>query len=319
MPGLQFENLPAAQQDPESILKDQYDRTIQYNKSQYDAELSSLQESYLSDKDFHDKLNELNSKHQQIINRENYKADQKLQQVKRVQGLVNAGKIAPDAGKEAVWRLALPSETERAMFQTAGRQQQPYSVATITSKAMMNTISDFAKAAPGKPGLEWGKPEKLQEGLIEQYGKWRELVGYNFLDPIRQYQLDQQWDAYMAGQKQFDKWWVNKGKRKPIAEVKALRTPGKIGKIMRGRLGVGGESTPLGSSIAQTKPQSSKPAFSAIDLERFRKEPTEQVTPQAIVPGSKRQLDRATAIKLFRQTGSKEAARKKAIELGYTL
>lgn len=319
MPGLQFESLPAMQQDPEGILKNQYDKTIQYNKSQYDTELNSLQQSYLSDNDFYNKLNELNAKHQQIINQENYKADQKLQQVRRVQSLVSAGKIAPDAGQEAVWRLVLPSETERAMFQTAGRQQKPYPVSTITSKAMMRTIQEFAEAAPGKPGIEWGPPEKIQEGLINKYNAWRELVGYSFLDPIRQHQLDQQWDAYMLGNKKYDKWWVDKEKRKPVAEVKAMRTTGKIGKIMRERLGVTPEVTPLGKSIVETKSQPARPAFSAAPLEPFRKKPAEQVAPQVIVPGSKGPLDRATAIKLFQQTGSKEAARKKAIELGYAL
>ncbi|KKL06041.1 hypothetical protein LCGC14_2600000, partial [marine sediment metagenome] len=73
------------------------------------------------------------------------------------------------------------------------------------------------------------KEAKTQQGLTNQYLEWRGLAQYDALNPLRQRQLDMQWDAYMAGDERFDKWWSNKEKREPAVEIKAMRTPGKIG------------------------------------------------------------------------------------------
>lgn len=250
MPGLPYENLPA-QQDPMGILENQYNRTMQYNRSQYDTELNTLKQSMLSDKDFYDKLNDLNMRHQQVVNKQNHEADMKLQEVKRVQSLIDSRQIAPDAGQEAIWRLVLPSETERAMFQAAGRQgRQPLSIAQLFSDAMQDSIEDFADAAPGKPRWKIGPPTKFKEGLVQQYLGWRRLQGYDdpTMTPIIQRQLDDQWDAYMLEDK-FSTWWSNKERRKPITEVSALRATGKIGRAMRDRVTGVGMTTPLGQSI----------------------------------------------------------------------
>lgn len=249
MRGLPFQNLPA-QQDPESILQDRYKQTMQYNRSQYDVELNSLKQAQLSDKDFHAGINKLNARHQQIINQENYKADQQLQQVKRVKALINSNQISPDAGQEAIWRLVLPQETERAMFPTTERAQ-PFSIAQLSSKAVLGSISELAEAAPTTHEF-WTSREKepkTKQGIINQYSQWRELIQYDALNPLRQRQLDMQWDAYMMGDERYDKWWLNKKERQPIVEIKALRTPGKMGKLMQSRITGVGTATPLSRSI----------------------------------------------------------------------
>lgn len=253
MPGLPFQNLPATQQDPMNILQSRLGQSEQYLKSQYDTELGGLQNQMLADKDFFNQLNQLNSKYQGALNQERYRVDQQVQSIKRIQTLVNSGQIAPDAGQEAMWRMVLPSETERAMFQAAGRQQQPYSIGQITSEAVMTSIQDFAEAASDKPGIEWGPPKKLQPGLTDQYLEWRRLIGYDALNPLRQRQLDMQWDAFMAGDEKFNAWWSDKEKREPLAEIRAFRTPGKIGKIMQKRITGVGRVTPFGQSVARGK------------------------------------------------------------------
>ena len=261
MDGLSFQNLPATQQDPMGILKSRYDKSEQYLRSQYDTELNSLKQQSLADKEFFNQLNQLNSKYEGALNQERYKADQQVQSVKRVQDLINAGQIAPDAGQEAVWRLVLPSETERAMFQAAG-QGQPFSISQITSGAVMESVMEFAEAAPtiGKFWTRESKEPKTQQGLLSKYLGWRELIGYDAIkSPVRQNQLDLQWDAYMAGDERFDEWWSDKSKREPIVEIKALRTPGNIGKIMRSRVTGATGASPLGRSISRSK--SRKPEF----------------------------------------------------------
>ncbi|GAG89194.1 unnamed protein product [marine sediment metagenome] len=157
--------------------------------------------------------------------------------------------------EEAGLRMELGPEAERLVFPPT---PAPYSIPQITSKAMMQSIVDFAEAAPttAKFWTRRGKEPKTQQGLIGQYVEWRALAGYDYMNPVRQNQLDQQWDAYVAGDEKFDKWWLNKKKRQPIAEIKALRTPGKIGKMMRKRITDTGGITPLGRSVAKDKPRS---------------------------------------------------------------
>ncbi len=255
MAGLPTESLPAAQQDPMGILQGQHDKALQYNRSQYDTELNSLKQSHLTDQDFYKGLDDLNMRHQQIVNKQNYEADQKLQEVKRVQSLIDSQQIGSEAGQEAIWRLVLPSETERAMFQTAGRQgRQPLSISALSSEAMKDSIKKYAGAAPEKPGFEWGKPKKFKEGLVQQYLDWRMLQGYDdpTMTPMIKYQLDTQWDAHMR-ENRYSEWWSDKGKRKPIVEVKALRATGKIGKAYRDRVTQAGVANPLAASVKPTK------------------------------------------------------------------
>lgn len=263
MPGLQFQNLPATQQDPMGILKSRYDQSEQYLRSQYDTELNSLKQQSLADKDFFNQLNQLNTKYTGALNQERYKADQQVQSIKRIQTLMESGQIASDAGQEAVWRLILPSETEKAMFQTADRGR-PLSLSQLRAREpeeeitkIEASIGEFVEVAPTIPKLltlERNEP-KTKEGLINQYRKWRRYLGFESLEPIVQRQYDDEWDAYMAGDKRFDEWWSDKTRHELIVEIKALRTPGKIGKIMRGRITGADGISPLGRSIVRTKPR----------------------------------------------------------------
>lgn len=98
------------------ILKDRLGRYERYLKSQYDAELGSLKHQLLTDQEFFNSLNQLNAKHQKMLNTGRYKMKQQVQQIRQIQNLINDNKISIQAGNEAMWRIVLPYETEDAMF-----------------------------------------------------------------------------------------------------------------------------------------------------------------------------------------------------------
>ena len=111
----------------------------------------------------------------------------------------------------------------------------------------------------------------------------------------------------MAADSRFDAWWSDKEKREPTAEIKALRSPGKIGKIMKERMvGVGG-TTPIGTSIVKEKP-------------RFTL-PTEPMTfgveaAHRLIALRKPEQGQKQTPEMLRQKGTKEAY-EEGIRLGY--
>ena len=249
MGGLSFQNLPATQVN-------EIRGTLQ---NQWKIEAQSLDKSWFSNRgQFETAKAKLNAKYQRLEFDALTKLQQQQQEQEQVKKLIGQGTQGMGREEEATLRMNLGPEAERLVFPAAG---QPFSISQITSKATMESIQDFAEAAPTK-GLFWtreSKEPKTQQGLTNQYLEWRGLAQYDALNPLRQRQLDMQWDAYMAGDERFDKWWSNKEKREPAVEIKAMRTPGKIGKMMRGRLEIARGTTPFGRSVAKNKPRATLP------------------------------------------------------------
>lgn len=194
----------------------------------------------------------LNAKYQRLEFDALTELQQQQQEQERVQQLIKQPRKMGRA-EEAGLRMELRPEAEALVFPP---EPKPYSVSEITSPRLMESIQDFANAAPSTPELftRASKEPKTEQGIINQYLGWRELIQYDAINPRRQQQLDMQWDAYMAGDERFDKWWSNKKKRQPTVEIKALRTPGDMGKIMRERIVGTGGITPLGESIIKKMP-----------------------------------------------------------------
>lgn len=249
MPGLSPEQLPAAQQDPMGVLKGRLDQSERYLKSQYSVELGSIQDQMLSDQDFNNKLNSLNSKYHGMLNQERYRMDQQVKSVQRIQSLVKAGQVAPDAGQEAMWRMVLPRETEQAMFPTGQKGQKGLSIAQKIGGPLERSVLGFAEAASTIPKLfkSAENEPKTKPGLLEQYTRWRDFVNYDIAEPFVKRDLDMVWNQLMMSDERFDAWWSDKNKRKPIAEVKALQSQGRITGIMKDKL------TPFGRSIVKEK------------------------------------------------------------------
>jgi len=260
MNGLPFERLPATQENPVDILQNNYAQTQQYLKSQYDNELNAIQNQFLTDEQFNDQVNRLNAKYQGIINRENFKVQQQVQEIQRIQALVDAGQITPDAGNEAMWRMVLPPEIEKALFQAEKKPPTILSAAQITSPAMMKFISQLVEPAPTVHQF-WTRREnepKTRQGLIDQYLKYREAVGYGLKNIWVQRQLDMMWDSAMRADERCKNWWIDPDeKRTPIPEVQGYRAKGKIAEIMKQRM-IGAPiapvntMTPLATSVQQS-------------------------------------------------------------------
>ena len=251
MPALQFEQLPAAQ--VKEIRGGLH--------ASWQIEADALNRSWFPDRGkFDTAVAKLNAKFQQMELTALTQLQQQTEEQQRVQQLIKGGTQGMGRGEEAAVRMELGPEAERLAF-LPQQQQQPYSIGQITSESVMESISEFAEAAPttAKFWTRAANEPKTERGLQEQYLEWRSLIQYDAINPLRQQQLDQQWDAYMAGDKRFDEWWSDKGKRKPTVEIKALRTPGKMGKLMQDRIVGAGGASPLGRSVAKGKPRFTLP------------------------------------------------------------
>jgi len=300
MAGLPYQKLPAQQRNPSITLKNRQDQEYEYLQSQYTSEARALEQATMSDRDFGQRVNQLNTKYTQLVNKFKFQAQQEAQQLQQIDMLVQQGQIDEAAGREASWRLVLPPETERAMFPSQGAQATPYSMSQMRG-AISASIDEFAQGATDTPGLEWGDPKKEVGSLINQYMQWRNMTGYDNLNPVRQNQLDIQWDAKMRDEDKFEKWFTDDKKRKPLAQVSALRPTGRIGDAMKKRV-LGSLSTtisPIGASIKKEKEKLdfrfSKPT--AYDIPKPK--PKEQPSPD--------QLKRAGT----------EAAYNAGVKLGY--
>ncbi len=103
-------------QQPLQILQGQLQQYEQFLRTQYNNELNCLKRQHLTDRQFHNKLYQLNAKYTAMLNTGRYKVTQQFQQIKQIQKLINDNKISIHAGNEAMWRIVLPYETEDAMF-----------------------------------------------------------------------------------------------------------------------------------------------------------------------------------------------------------
>ena len=295
MPGLQFQELPAAQ------VKEITGRL----QSQWQIEANALRvKPFKSQQQANAELAKLNAKYQRLEFDSLTQLQQQQQEQERVQQLIRQPREM-GRGEEAAERMRLGPEAERLAFP---EEPAPFSISEITSPRLMKSIEDFAEAAPTTSEF-WTRKEnepKTKQGIINKYLGWRELIQYDAIadkNPKRAQQLDVQWDAYMAGDEKFDEWWSSKKKRQPIVEIRALRTPGKIGKLMRGRITGAEGITPLGESVAKTKPSETVRWEQPIEVASWL---TSKLKGQ----------EKAQSPESLRQRGTEEAY-KKGKELGY--
>lgn len=302
--GLPFQNLPATQ-NPKQILTNQSKKTQDYIQSQQQRELDIFRKTRFPNRnEAINQLNQLNSKYQGLLDQEKFKSDQQFGQLKQIQSLVDAGQIDPDAGQEAMWRLVLPLETERVMFPKPV-DMTPFSITQLKSQAFQVPLLEAADTAEEIRGFEWGPPKKTQQGLLDQYQLWRESIEYENRGLIKQQQLDREWDMAMRSEKKFSNWWMDEKQRKPIPEVQALRSTGKIAQAMRSRM----VETPMGGGVTTPFDQS------MLDIKPKTKE---LPGPTTVSKGQK--LDEETARWILNQVGGdKVKARQMAIQMGYSL
>lgn len=312
------------EQDPMQVLNDQFTQTQDYIKQQAAREEDLLRHRVMPDKNFNDELLQLRSKHEGLLAQEKFKLQQQMGQVQKIQSLADAGQIEPDAANEAKWRLVLPLNAETAMFPKRF-STDPYPQGTIESRVVkgqeanpvLKNMIDYAESAEpeskdvtatrrgrGSGLFNWFEKEaKDIQSLLDKYQEWQTNSGYNYLNnPVKQGQLDTQWDAYMRSDSRFENWFSDEKKRKPIAEVQALRSTGQIGRAMKSRLidvSSNMSSSPMASSIRTKIPAAPLGVVS---------------TPQP------KRLDKQTAVQILRRAGGdKDRARQMAVQMGYAL
>lgn len=295
--------LPGSPTSPYDIIQSKY-KDIKYLLGrQFEQDERALQSQYMTDQEYQVKSVELNSHYNKLLETQTFEHRSKIQNLDRLKASVSRGETTDQAAYQAGWRMVLPQESYNARFPTLSKergaaQARPLSTAAISSATSL--MSDFAWAAEEKKGIEWGKPYRTKEGLIEKYSDWRAQVGYDQLDTIHQKQLDQRWDAVMRGEKKFRDWFADDKKTKPVAEVKSLRSKGRLGKAMSkkfvprqyssGRPGsVAGSVTPIGRSFITGLEQNSKkhlpPTAKAPSAEELKQTGTEEAYNKGVALG----------------------------------
>ncbi len=294
MPGFDIAQLPNQGQQPQQqqvnpsiqMLQEQDQSFASSLQLQFTNEALALEQQFMSDERFTSKSAALRAKYKNAWLQRKYSSERSAKSINRIQTMVAQGKMDARLGEEAAFKMVMEPEAFAATYpkQTTQRAAAPMSSAGVRSSTTL--MSEFMQGFEEKRGLEWGKPKKTVESMLEQYSSWQVQVGYDQLDPQHQRQLDQRWDSLMRSDKTLKNWFGDN--KKPIAEVRAMRAQGKIGKEMSKRLvrpPARAVSTPIGTSIRKV----------------MAKQPVKQVDP------TEEQL---------RSTGS-EAAYKQGIKLGY--
>lgn len=205
-------------------------------------------------------------KYQQEFDKLAQTATETQQQFQKWQQLADMGMIDAQRVQQAMWKMILPADIAKGMVPQAEDQGTPYSPGQLVgsgkqygSGGFMPSISEFAEAAEGFN--TWGgayKPgdQKIRHKteLVKQYKAWRDFVGYDSLDPVKQRQLDIQWDDTMAADKRFRNW------KPDDRQIKSLRAKGPLTKAMAQRItgsptNAAAVRTPLQTSIEKAKPK----------------------------------------------------------------
>lgn len=246
MNGLPFQQLPGA--TPQDTLQRDMRLAQQQVVDLYNQQLQIVRKTRMSDENFATQYNKLAQKFQTDLQKATQPFQQKIQQMQTIQRLVQQGHITSERGKEATWRMALPGETERAMFPSIAKIAKPAAPLSPTQlKSYEESAAEFVEAAKvtdrfwgpiPKPFTRWHKFSKEQ--LIKQYVGWQEYIGYLNLSPVRQHQADIQWDEYIRGQ-EIEEWNPND------PEIRALRPKGKLTRA------VAPYATPMAKTIIQAK------------------------------------------------------------------
>ncbi len=229
MPQKDFKDMPNS---PYAVIQGKYRDAKLLLGKQFQQDEYALQSQRLTDKEYEVKNIELNAHYNKLLSAQTVEHRGRIGELDRIKASHGRGEMSSDAAYQAGWKMVLPSETFNARFPKPDRtgQAKPMSAASIKSAGFM--MGELIASAVDKRGLEWGKPRKVQSSLIEKYVDWRAQSGYEEYDPMHQNQLDLRWDAIMRSDKVYRDWFADKGKRKVIAEVRSLRSKGRLGKAM---------------------------------------------------------------------------------------
>lgn len=300
MPGLPYAQLPGGTQYRQATMRftpnvqtGPFD-IIQDRKNQLWETYSNLERDLrntpMVDQEFTKQVNTL----QQSYAAEFEQLRKTEAQMQMVQEMMDRGQLSPQAGMEAMTRMALPPEISRAIPRgQTGKPDTPMSVASLTAPRFTETIGEFAEEARVK---SFWKPKRFErfdkDKLIKQYLAWREFTGYDNLAPVRQRQMDIAWDdeMYVIGAEEWDPKSPN---------IKQLRAYGRLQRAAASRQNGQRPPSTLSEDI----------------VNRLRlQQPAQDTRPK------QKQLDRDTAMAILKETGGdKEKARQIAKDRGYKL
>lgn len=239
-------------------------------REQWQIEADALNKSYFSNRgQFETAKAKLNAKYQQKELEALRGLQSTVNEQKRVRELITQrqGGVNISPQDEATLRMQLRPEAEKLVFPAEKKpaSETPLSVSALRAREpeeditkIQASVNEFASAAkPSKRWhLEWGPHPRDEQSLVQQYRKWKQYVGYDQLDPVVQRQLDFEWDSWMAGDDQYDKWWYDKKNRTPMAEIRALRAKGPGTRAIQRKVT---DVTPIGQAVINKKASQPQP------------------------------------------------------------
>lgn len=294
MPRLDYPEMPARKQPPSfgGALKVVDDRSSDYAKllrQQYRQESYALESQFLTDDQFKNKISSLNARYSNIWSGQQAEVNAQKKEIERIRTMSGKGEIDPELGERAAWKSVLSPEAFSARYPDRVSMVPTKPLSSSAVRSATTLMGEIAAGAEDKRGLEWGTPRKTKESIIKQYIDWRAQIGYDSLDPIHQNQLDMRWDALMKADKVYRDWFSDEKKETPVAEVRSLRSKGRIGKAMQKRV-VGAAAlrsniTPLAKSVARSAGQYEPAAREAPSPEQLRATRTREAYEQGVKLG----------------------------------
>lgn len=257
MAGLQYQQLPKLD-EAQGTMKTRLSDMGSLLDKQYRAESYGVEQEYLTDNQFQNKMSALNSRYQNQWSQMQAQQQAQNKEMENMRDMVARGQMDPQQAQMAAQRMVMSPEVFAAAYPKPGPMgaapPKPMSSAAVRSSTTL--MQEFASGAVDKRGLEWGDPRKKAGSLVNQYVDWRAQIGYDELPATHQRQLDQRWDALMRSDVVYKHWFADKEKKKVIAEAKSLRTKTKIGQAMQlkvaGPAAVRYSTSPLGRSVIKT-------------------------------------------------------------------
>jgi len=286
--------------DPMTFVKKTSEANYQSIKRKYSGQDRILRSMGLSADEYRQKREQLQIGFDEEVQTEQMNFKNKEQQFKRIAAMQTTGRLSETEANQLLWDFA-GSEVEDRVRQVESRRkapkkQRPMSISTLTSKSMTEAIESHAEGAADERGLEWGDPKKEAGSLMQQYDKFRKLIGYSEFDPIVQTQVDRQWDDFMRGDNRYENWFDDKKKTKPVLDVQINRPAGEIGRAMQSRMGGSGGPSNIGR-VAQSTTTRQPP-----------RQPKEQTQREQLTDDARKERLRAAGT---------EEAYKQGVKLGY--
>lgn len=190
MNGLPFENLPA---NPESIFQQEYESGQQQIQQQFEFqwnEINRRAQSFGSPAQHKQALDELYTKGRERMLRYDQMAQQKLDQLKRIDQLAEQGAIQNP--NEVKWRMVLGPETERGMFPKQIDSRTEYHANLRLRNELMRDIASYQLDSKGKlyavdPDTE--KIDKSMPASEAEYQGWLNSIAA--LESAKRYREEQ--------------------------------------------------------------------------------------------------------------------------------